>query len=146
MHIRKATLRDLETAAGDLCKSDLEEFHMHTSNRDPREVLPKCLDETTHAIVLGSLVLAVGGSHDCLWFVTTNVVHMLTQGQRITFYRLLKGHLEDVKDRSAFNKQLTNYVSVQNTAHIRLLDSLGASWSNVLSMSPAGFAFRQFWL
>jgi hypothetical protein len=146
MHIRKATKHDLIEASKNLCKGDFEEFHMHTANRDPREVLPECLDETTHAIVLGSLVLAVGGSKDCLWFVTTSVVDHLTKAQRITFYRLLKGHLDDVKDRVAFSKQLTNYVSVQNTAHIRLLDSLGASWSSLMFMSPAGFAFRQFWL
>lgn len=146
MIIRKASQKDLIQAAHNLSQGDLNEFHMNIKGRKPEDILPEALDETTHAIVLGSLVIAVGGSKGCLWFVTTNAVNELTKPQRFKFYRLLKGHLDDVKDQSAFNKQLTNFVSVQNIAHIRLLDSLGATWSNVIKMSPAGFAFRQFWL
>lgn len=145
MLITKATKQDLWTAANNLCQADLDEFHSHTSGRDPRETLPNCIDETTRVIKLGSLVLAVGGSKDCLWFVTTNLVWMLTKAQRIRFYRLLKAHLEDVrKEGRSFAR--TNYVSLANKSHIRLLDSLGAEWSKAISMSPAGFAFRQFWL
>ena len=146
MIIIKATKAHLEQAAGNLAIHDLDEFHMHQSNRSPLDVLPLCLDETTMAIVQGSIVLAVGGSKDCLWFVTTTYVETLTMAGKLKFFRLLKEHLQDVKDNSANCRQLTNFVSVVNTPHIRLLNALGATWSNVITMSPAGFAFRQFWL
>lgn len=145
MILRKATQQDLIEAAGNLSKGDLEEFHMNITNRDPREVLAKALDETTHAIVLGSLVLAVGGSkHPSIWFVTTTVVDYLTKAQRMQFYKLLKGHLTEVQHCT--QRKLTNFVSIQNKPHIRLLKSLGAQFTEATVMSPAGFAFRQFWL
>uniref|UniRef100_A0AAU6VZN7 Internal virion protein A n=1 Tax=Pseudomonas phage Ghual01 TaxID=3138534 RepID=A0AAU6VZN7_9CAUD len=146
MILVKATKAHLIQAAGNLSRHDLDEFHMHQSNRNPLDVLPNCLDDTTMAIVEGSIVLAVGGSNDCLWFVTTTYVERLPMRDKLTFFRLLKGHLEDVKDHKAFSTPLTNFVSVVNTPHIRLLNALRASWSNVITMSPAGFAFRQFWL
>lgn len=145
MIIRKATKRDLEIAADDLSKGDLAEFHMNIPGRDPRDVLPDNLDETTHAIVLGSLVLAVGGTKaGCIWFVTTNVVEMVTKGERIRFFKILKKHYGSLKGIQNF--EYSNFVSVVNIPHIRLLDSLGATWSSEIRMSPAGFAFRQFWL
>lgn len=144
MIIVKATKRDLEIAAADLCAEDLQEFHSHKAGRDPRDHLPNYFDETTRAIKLGALVLAVGGSKDCLWFVTTNVVGMLTKAEKMRFYRLLKGHLKGLREGG--HKALTNYVSLANKPHIRLLVSLGATFSVCLTMSEAGFAFRQFWL
>lgn len=144
MIITQATKRDLENAANDLCKGDLQEFHSHTAGRDPRDHLPNYLDETTRTIKLGSLVLAVGGSKDCLWFVTTNVVEMLTKAQRFEFYRLLKGHLKGLREEG--HQSLTNMVSVDNHSHIRLLESLGATFARGHVMSPAGCRFRQFWL
>ena len=145
MHLIKATEAHLRVAAHDLCASDLQEFHCMEAGRNPRDVLPASLDENTQAIVLGSLVLAVGGHTSLgIWFVTTNVVHMLSQGERFEFYRLLKENLEWVKRRSPSPK--TNWVSVDNHAHIRLLTKLGASFNEGIFMSPAGFAFKQFWL
>lgn len=143
MFITKANIGDLREAANQLCKGDLDEFHSHTAGRDPRDHLPNYLDETTRTIKLGALVLAVGGSKDCLWFVTTNVVDMLTKAQRFQFYRLLKGHLEEVRKQGT---PLTNFVSVDNHAHIRLLTALGAAFAKDHWMSPAGCRFRQFWL
>lgn len=146
MIIQKATQAMLSQAADALSINDLDEFHMWQSNRNPRDVLPLCLDETTMAITEGSIVLAIGGSQGCLWFVTTIYVEKLTMGEKLKFFKLLKEHLNDVKDRVPFCQQLTNKVSLINTPHIRLLNALGATWSNVITMSPAGFAFRQFWL
>ena len=146
MLLIKATQAHLVQAAGNLSVGDLDEFHMNISNRNPLDVLPLALDETTMAIVEGSIVLAVGGSDSCLWFVTTTYVEALSLRDKLRFFKLLKGHLADVRDSESFSKQLTNYVSVINTPHIRLLNALGATWSNVITMSPAGFAFRQFWL
>lgn len=145
MFKRKATLKDLLEAANNLCASDLQEFHCMKAGRFPRAVLGGSLDENTQVIVVGSLVLAVGGHDDHgLWFVTTNVVHQLSAQQRWEFYRILKGHLKWVQHRT--QRKLTNWVSVDNHAHIRLLTKLGASFNEGISMSPAGFAFKQFWL
>ena len=145
MHLIKATEAHLKAAADDLCASDLQEFHCMKTGRDPRDVLPNSLDENAQAIVVGSLVLAVGGHTSLgIWFVTTNVVHMLSKAERFQFYRLLKENLEWVKRRSPSPK--TNWVSVDNHAHIRLLTKLGASFNEGIFMSPAGFAFKQFWL
>lgn len=146
MLLIKATQAHLVQATGNLAIHDLDEFHMHQANRNPLDVLPLCLDDTTMAIVEGSIVLAVGGSKDCLWFVTTTYVETLPMRDKLTFFRLLKEHLADVRDHVPMCRQLTNFVSVINTPHIRLLNALGATWSNVITMSPAGFAFRQFWL
>lgn len=146
MHLIKATQKHLIEAAGNLSENDFNEFHMHQSNRNPVDVLSKCLDDTTMTIMQGSIVLAVGGSKDCLWFVTTTYVKTLGLADKLRFFKILKEHLSDVMDRVPMSKQLTNHVSVINTPHIRLLNALGATWSNVITMSPAGFAFRQFWL
>lgn len=143
MHLIKATEAHLKAAADDLCASDLQEFHCMKAGRNPRDVLSEALDENAQAIILGSLVLAVGGHTTTgIWFVTTNVVHMLTKAERFHFYRLLKENLAWVKRQSPSPK--TNWVSVGNHAHIRLLTKLGASFNEGIFMSPAGFAFKQF--
>lgn len=141
MHISKATLADLQEASGNLSKGDLEEFHCNIPNRDPKDVLPWALDETTMAIKVGALVLAVGGHKGGdIWFVTTTVVDRLSKVQRMGFYRILKEHLWSLPGN------YTNKVSINNKTHIRLLESLGATFAERTVMSPAGFAFRQFWL
>jgi len=144
MILVKATRDHLIQAAGNLAVHDLDEFHMHVANRNPLDVLPLCLDETTMAIVESSIVLAVGGSNDCLWFVTTTYVDGLSMRDKLAFFKILKGHLGDVRARP--ERALSNWVSVANTPHIRLLNALGARWDSGITMSPAGFAFRQFWL
>ena len=74
MRLIKATEAHLRIAADDLCASDLHEFHCMKAGRNPRDVLPAAHDENTQAILLGSLVLAVGGHTSLgIWFVTTNV-------------------------------------------------------------------------
>lgn len=143
LKLQKATLRDFEIASVDLCMNDLQEFHAVAPNRDPARVIPGYLDETSMVIKAGALVVAVGGSKDCLWFVTTNVVDMLSKAERREFLKLLKEHLAAIpEDFQTF----TNFVSVDNKPHIRLLEHLGATFSKEIKMSRAGFAFRQFWL
>ena len=144
LRLIKADRSHLVQAALNLSKGDLEEFHCNIAGRDPLDVLPASLDDTTHAIMLGSLVLAVGGTPDgCIWFVTTRIVEDLSKAQRMQFYRMLKGHLKAIQI-PAFRR--TNFVSKNNNGHIRLLESLGASWKVGHVMSPAGFQFKQFWL
>ncbi|TMU78850.1 DUF2833 domain-containing protein [Pseudomonas fluorescens] len=147
MYKVKATLADLHEAADDLSAGDLSDFHSMQSDRDPAEVFPKALDETTHAIKSGSRVLAVGGhAQGGIWFVTTNVVTGLSKAERYRFYRILKSHLEDIKRGNSSGVALTNYVAVGNRAHVRLLEALGATFQVDHSISPAGFPFKQFWL
>lgn len=146
LRLIKADRSHLIQAALNLSKGDLEEFHCNIAGRDPVDVLPECDDETTHAIMLGSLVLAVGGTPGrCIWFVTTRIVEDLSKVQRMQFYRILKGHLGDVRDRGN-SLPFTNFVSKNNKGHIRLLESLGATFQSGHVMSPAGFQFKQFWL
>lgn len=144
LRLIKADRSHLIQAALNLSKGDLEEFHCNIAGRDPVDVLPDCDDETTHAIMLGSLVLAVGGTPGlCIWFVTTRIVEDLSKAQRMQFYRMLKGHLKAIQI-PAFRR--TNFVSKNNKGHIRLLESLGATFQSGHVMSPAGFQFKQFWL
>lgn len=144
LRLIKADRSHLMRAALNLSKGDLEEFHCNIAGRDPVDVLPDCDDETTHAIMLGSLVLAVGGTPGrCIWFVTTRIVEDISKAQRTQFYRMLKGHLKVV---SVEGEPHTNFVSKNNKGHIRLLESLGATFQSGHVMSPAGFQFKQFWL
>jgi len=145
MKLIKATEAHLRIAAGDLCTSDLQEFHCMKSGRDPCSVMAEAYDENVRTIVIGSLVLAVGGhSAMGIWFVTTNVLRLLSHAERAQFYRLLKEHLRWIKHYSPAPK--TNWVSVDNQTHIRLLTKLGATFQEGILMSPAGFAFKQFWI
>jgi len=143
----KASLTDLAVAADDLSAGDLADFHSMQSGRDPSDVFPKALDETTHVIKLDSRVLAVGGhTRGGIWFVTTNLVTELSQAQRYKFYRILKGHLLDIKRENLNRIAFTNFVAVRNSAHVRLLEKLGATFQADQVVSPAGFPFKQFWL
>lgn len=146
LRLIKADRSHLIQAALNLSKGDLEEFHCNIAGRDPLDVLPENLDDSTHAIMLGSLVLAVGGTPDgCIWFVTTRIVEDLSKAQRMLFYRMLKYHLREVRCRGN-SLPFTNFVSKNNKGHIRLLESLGATFQSGHVMSPAGFQFKQFWL
>lgn len=145
LRLIKADRSHLIQAALNLSKGDLEEFHCNIAGRDPLDVLPENLDDSTHAIMLGSLVLAVGGvPQDCIWFVTTRIVDDLSKVQRMQFYRILKGHLKSLQNIP--RPWRTNFVSKNNKGHIRLLESLGATFQSGHVMSPAGFQFKQFWL
>ena len=145
LRLIKADRSHLIQAAVNLSKGDLEEFHCNISGRDPVDVLPENLDDSTHAIMLGSLVLAVGGvPQDCIWFVTTRIVEDLSKAQRMQFYRMLKMHLKGLQNTP--RPWRTNFVSKNNKGHIRLLESLGATFQSGHVMSPAGFQFKQFWL
>lgn len=144
LRLIKADRSHLIQAALNLSKGDLEEFHCNIAGRDPLDVLPENLDDSTHAIMLGSLVLAVGGTPDgCIWFVTTRIVEDLSKAQRMQFYRILKEHLHRTH---VIGFRYTNFVSKNNKGHIRLLESLGATFQSGYVMSPAGFQFKRFWL
>ena len=143
----KATRKDLCKAARNLSVGDLADFHAMQSGRCPIDVFTKALDETVHVIKFGSRVLAVGGHpKGGVWFVTTEVVNELSKAERFSFYRMLKQHLCEVKQSRPSGESFTNFVSVGNRAHVRLLESLGATFQHGHVLSPAGFPFKQFWL
>ncbi|WP_335943728.1 phage protein Gp13 family protein [Pseudomonas sp. G166] len=147
MQKTKATIADLIKASSNLSSNDLADFHAMQAGRNPVDVITAAHDETTYAIKLGHQVLAVGGhTNGGIWFVTTNVITTLSPGQRFRFYRILKDHLAFIKRESPVDVPFTNLVSIDNKAHMRLLETLGATFQADCVMSPAGFPFKQFWL
>jgi len=140
----KATLADLIEASENLSLSDLADFNGIQAGRNPAEVFTKALDETTHVIKSGGQVLAAGGhSEGGVWLISTRHVGGLSIAERFKFYRILKVHLAQIRSQTP-NVALTNYVAVQNHAHVRLLTKLGAVLSDGLFMSPSGLLLKQF--
>ncbi|SEJ64524.1 phage protein Gp13 family protein [Pseudomonas sp. NFR16] len=146
MQKMKATIQDLHNAAMNLSKGDLADLDAMQAGRSPIEVFAKALDETTYAIKIDGKLLAVGGhSNGGIWFVTTILVGALSVGQKFRFYRILKKHLFAIKNESP-DIQLSNWVSMGNRPHIRLLESLNATFEAGVSLSPSGRPFKKFWL
>lgn len=145
MIIVKSTPDIIGEAAFLASAGDRAEFNKMTEGRDMTTVLMGSLDGTSRAIVHDGKILAIGGSPDCLWFITTKHVDNLTPKERIDMLRLLKEHLEECRERLE-PEQMTNIVWEGNHQHIRLLTHLGARFAEDTITSPAGFPFRQFWL
>jgi len=147
MQKTKATLADLIEASENLSPSDLADFNGMQAGRNPAEVFTKALDETTHVLKSGGHVLAAGGhSEGGIWLITTRHVGELSIAERFKFYRILKTHLAQIKSQAPSDVTLTNYVAVQNHAHVRLLTKLGAVLSDGLFKSPSGLMLKRFWL
>lgn len=147
MQKMKATKSDLIEASINLSANDLSDFDSMLGGRNPLDVFPKALDDTTHVIKSNGKVLAVGGhGGGGIWFVTTGVVSRLSKPERYKFYRILREHLAWVRHDAGSNKALTNFVALGNVLHVRLLEKLGAKFQAGHVMSPAGFPFKQFWL
>lgn len=145
MLIVKSTPDIIGEAAFLASAGDKAEFNKMIEGRDMTVVLLGSLDGTSRAIVHDGKILAVGGSPDCLWFVTTTHVDNLTPRERLDMLRLLKEHLEECRERLE-PAQMTNMVWEGNHQHIRLLTHLGAKFAEHSTLSPAGYPFRQFWL
>lgn len=145
MILVKATPDMVHEAARFISANDRAEFHKMREGRDLLQVLLKGLDETSHAIIHNGNVLCLGGSNNCLWFITTTWVDQLIPRERLQLLGLLKEHLKEVSTR--LPKELrTNFVWEGNEQHIKLLNHLGAEWGFYQEYSPAGHPFRQFWL
>lgn len=145
MNLVQTTLAHLEEAAQFVSAADREEFNKMQTGRDLKATLTKSLGETSMTIILKGRVLATGGSKECLWFITTQMVDELNPRERVQMLRLLKGHLEYCRSVMPAD-QLSNFVYEHNHQHRRLLDALGARYGFYQEYSPAGFPFRQFWL
>lgn len=151
MRLHKANYLHLYLAGLDISQSDREEMDRIQAGRDPVSVLTASSDDPTVMCISDDLgnVLAVGGHADSLiWFVHTNKAKALTTPWKIRMFRLLAGHLVAIK-RAAHKAcpsdyyHFTNIVSVANTDHIRLLNLLGAVWSETPYVYNE-HEFRQF--
>jgi hypothetical protein len=131
---------DLRLAAITLALSDLEELGRVEPGRNPTEVL-FAAPPGTKVIRKGLTVLAVGGiSGGCVWFVHTEHAEALEPADKKRMYYVLKdylmSYLQDWYDTTGTHCTLSNKVSLDNTQHIRLLTSLGATFA-----SPADFVY-----
>ena len=144
--IQKATLEDLKVAAANLSEGDLRDFNCMQAGRQPMDVFPKHLDATTVVIKFLGEVLAVGGHSANVWLITTKVVTYMTQAERYGFYRLIKSHVDFVRSQVQDESILSNFVSLANLSHIKLLKKLGSKISEETYSSPAGFHFKKFYL
>lgn len=145
MILTSTTAETLKEAAKYISMTDREEFNKMESGRNLEKTLLGSLGETSMTIIHNGHVLATGGSTGCLWFITTRWVEELTPRERLQMLRLLRGHLAECRGRMPAD-QLSNYVYEHNEPHRRLLDALGARYSEHQTFSPAGYPFRQFWL
>lgn len=151
MRIYKANWLHLYMAALALADSDREEMDRLEAGRDPINVLTASSgDPTVHHISDDSgRVLAVGGHQNgVIWFVHTKHAEALPQSGKRRMLRLLAGHLIHIKReahraRPADQFHFTNVVSVDNQAHIKLLEHLGAVWWGD-EVTINGHQFRQF--
>lgn len=151
MHLFKANYLHLYRAALELSRSDREEMDRLEAGRDPINVLTASSDDPTvmHISDDTGNVLAVGGHADRLiWFVHTERAVRLGSQDKLRMLRLLSNHLVTIKRAAAQQEpgayfHFTNVVSVSNTAHIKLLNFLGAVWA-AKPFHINGHEFRQF--
>jgi hypothetical protein len=138
LNIYKANYLHLFMAGLYLAKSDREEMDRLESGRDPINVLTDSVGDPSVMHISDDLgkVLAVGGHSDGLiWFVHTSHAEALMPKQKLQMLRLLTKHLTKIKrEATALRPQdsfhFTNIVSEENAEHIKLLNYLGAKWSN----------------
>lgn len=152
MNIYKANYLHLFMAGLHLAQSDREEMDRLEAGRDPINVLTASSDDPTamHITDPSGKVMAVGGhSKGLIWFVHTTHAEALSFKRKRQMLRLLTDHLIRIKrealtlrPQDAFH--FTNIVSVENTAHIKLLKYLGAVWSPE-PFHHNGHEFKQFY-
>jgi len=151
MHLYKANYLHLYRAALELSRSDREEMDRLEAGRDPINVLTASSDDPTvmHISDDAGNVLAVGGHSDRLiWFVHTERAIRLSPRDKLRMLRLLARHLIEIKREAAARSphdyfHFTNIVSVDNKAHIKLLNFLGATWCEK-PLYANGHEFKQF--
>lgn len=151
MQIHKALMQHLERAALLLSESDRAEMELIGPGRDPVEVITAVADDPDAMCITDEEgnVLAVGGSPaPFIWFVHTETATLLTFREKVRMLRLLVKYLTEIKRKAIqaqpdANIHFTNAVSAQNAPHIKLLNFLGAKWSQT-PLHINGHEFRQF--
>lgn len=152
MNIYKANYLHLFMAGLYLAQSDREEMDRLEAGRDPINVLTASANDPSvmHISDASGKVLAVGGhSKGLIWFVHTAHAEALSFKQKLKMLRLLAGHLIRIKREAQANRpqdtfHFTNIVSEENATHIKLLNYLGAVWSN-RPIYQNGHEFKQFY-
>lgn len=151
MRLHKANYLHLYLAAVSLSVSDREEMDRMHPGRDPVDVLTASSDDPTVMAISDERgnVLAVGGhSNRFIWFVHTRHAELLDQKGRLQMFAILRDHLVGIKQEAMqflpdATFHFTNLVSVENTKHRKLLDTLGAVFLPETS-SFNGHDFKQF--
>ncbi|WP_337056766.1 phage protein Gp13 family protein [Pseudomonas sp. USHLN015] len=147
MKLYKANYLHLFQAALALAQSDRDEMERVEAGRDPVEVLTASSNDPTvmHISDDSGKVLAVGGhQHGLIWFVHTVHAEALSAARKAQMLKLLRGHLQAIKEGNTLLIPFTNVVSSENKAHIKLLRHLGAVW-NPEPFMHNGHEFRQFY-
>lgn len=151
MRIHKADYQHLYQAGLHLSDSDRFEMELLGPGRNPVDVLTAVSDDPDVLCISDDLgnVLATGGhASPFLWFVHTERAQRLSAGDKVRMLRLLADHLIKIKREAVETKpedsfHFTNIVSVNNTAHIKLLKWLGAVWCSEPHYVN-GHEFKQF--
>ncbi|QPB11912.1 hypothetical protein [Providencia phage PSTCR2] len=129
MFIRETIDNDLEQLSKSITEGDLQELRVFNTEMTVIEALKlsvKSCECYTISDEFG-LVYAVGGTNSVgvAWFVTSTNIELLTRSEVREFINLLKEHRDECLKVLPY---LTNYISVYNTKHIKLLKLLGATF------------------
>lgn len=129
MFIRETIDNDLERISKSITEGDLQELRVFNSEMTIIEALKHSVKNCQCYTISDEfgVVYAVGGTNSdgVAWFVTSTNIELLTRSEVREFIHLLKEHRDDCLKVLPY---LTNYISVYNTKHIKLLKLLGATF------------------
>lgn len=129
MFIRETIDNDLEQLSKSITEGDLQELRVFNSEMTIIEALKHSVKGCQCYTISDEfgVVYAVGGTDsDCsAWFVTSINTERLTVSEVKEFINLLMEHRDSCLRVLPY---LTNYISIKNTKHIRLLRMLGADF------------------
>lgn len=129
MFIRETIDNDLARLSKSITEGDLQELRVFNTEMTVIEALKlsvKSCECYTISDEFG-LVYAVGGTNSAgiAWFVTSTNIELLTRSEVREFINLLKEHRDECLKVLPY---LTNYITVYNSKHIKLLKLLGATF------------------
>lgn len=129
MFIRETIDSDLERISKSITEGDLQELRVFNSEMTIIEALKHSVSSCKCYTISDEFgeVYAVGGtnSEGIAWFVTSTNIELLPRSEVKEFISLLKEHRDECL---RVLPHLTNYISVYNSKHIKLLRLLGATF------------------
>lgn len=129
MFIRETIDSDLERISKSITEGDLQELRVFNSEMTIIEALKHSVSNCKCYTISDEFgeVYAVGGTDsECsAWFVTSTATERFTVSEVKEFVNLLMEHKESCLRVLPY---LTNFISIKNTKHIRLLKLLGADF------------------
>lgn len=130
MFIRETIDNDLEHLSKSITEGDLQELRVFNTEMTVIEALKLSVKSCKCYTISDEfgLVYAVGGTNNVgvAWFVTSTNIELLTRSEVREFIRLLKEHRDACLKSLPY---LCNFISSRNTKHIKLLNLLGATFS-----------------